>query len=110
MEKRKPCNYCPLRNKCYARPRNVSSYSNCRVYAILEFEENCKDPYFNYSSGCANPIEPEPCCGFCTEYDGSRCMKRWNNLDECYYNPDLDDKEPEDWCEDYKWNGEDEFE
>lgn len=49
---------------------------------------------------------PDPCCEYCNEYDGNHCMKRWNNLDKCYYNPDLDDKEPEDCCEDYDWNGE----
>lgn len=49
---------------------------------------------------------PDDCCEYCNEYDGSHCMKRWNNLDKSYYNPDLDDKEPEDCCEDYEWNGE----
>ena len=44
--------------------------------------------------------EKVPCCGNCSQYDGDRCMKEWNNLDECYYLPDRDDKEPEDVCED----------
>ena len=45
--------------------------------------------------------ETVPCCGNCREYDGNRCMKEWNNLDECYYIPDRDDKEPEDVCKDW---------
>ena len=47
---------------------------------------------------------PEPCCGNCKEYDGSRCMKEWNNLDESYYFPDRDDKEPEDVCDDWEFD------
>ena len=46
--------------------------------------------------------ETVPCCGNCFQYDGDRCMKEWNNLDECYYLPDRDDKEPEDVCEDWE--------
>ena len=43
--------------------------------------------------------EPDNGCWNCKEYDGDRCHKDWNNNDECYYVPDRDDKEPEDWCE-----------
>ena len=44
-------------------------------------------------------------CGTCSEYDGRRCKKNWNNLDDCYYVPERDDKEPDDCCEDYIWDG-----
>ena len=49
---------------------------------------------------------PEPCCGYCEHFDGDRCTKDWNNMDESYYVPDRDDKSEYDWCEDYGWNGE----
>ena len=62
------------------------------------------DPYYAHCHGGGKV--PSPCCQYCTEYDGDRCHIRWNNNDECYYNPDLDDKEPDDLCEHYEWNGE----
>ena len=46
--------------------------------------------------------ETVPCCGNCSQYDGNRCMKEWNNGDKCYYVPERDDKEPEDVCEDWE--------
>ena len=53
--------------------------------------------------------EPEPeqkpgnGCWNCRNYDWTReaCTKNWNNLDDCYYNPDLDDHDPTDCCEDH---------
>lgn len=49
---------------------------------------------------------PDDCCYYCTEYDGDRCHKEWNNNDEIYYVPERDDKEETDCCADYEWNGE----
>ena len=48
-----------------------------------------------------DPPLPEKGCWNCMEYDPGRmaCTIRWNNLDESYYNPDLDDREPTDSCE-----------
>lgn len=47
--------------------------------------------------------DPAPArgCWNCAEYDGDRCMKEWNNLDESYYIPDRDDKNPTDCCDDW---------
>lgn len=42
------------------------------------------------------------CCDTCREYDGDRCTKFWNNLDPAYYIPDRDDKDPDDYCEDWE--------
>ena len=47
---------------------------------------------------------PEPVkdgCWNCFNFDWKReaCTVRWNNLDESYYNPDLDDRELTDTCE-----------
>ena len=41
-------------------------------------------------------------CWNCTEFDGDRCHKEWNNNDDCYYIPWRDDKKPEDSCEDWE--------
>ena len=46
--------------------------------------------------------ENVPCCDNCSWYDGDRCMVNWNNMDESYYIPDRDDKEPEDVCENWE--------
>jgi hypothetical protein len=52
--------------------------------------------------------EPEPKdekengCWNCMMYDGDRCTKEWNNLDPCYYISWRDDKEPDDYCDDWE--------
>ena len=47
--------------------------------------------------------KPENGCWNCRNYDWTReaCTIRWNNLDDCYYNPDMDDHDPTDCCEDH---------
>ena len=53
--------------------------------------------------------EPEPQgkpadgCWNCRNYDWTReaCTKNWNNFDDCYYSPDLDDHDPTSCCEDH---------
>lgn len=47
--------------------------------------------------------KPDDGCWNCMNYDPSRgaCTIRWNNLDDSYYNPDLDDREPDDYCIDH---------
>ena len=62
------------------------------------------DPYYAHCYG--GGVVPEPCCRYCTNYDGDRCMKDWNNAEEDYYIPDRDDKEPFELCECYQWNDE----
>ena len=42
------------------------------------------------------------CCGTCFYYDGTYCMKDWNNLDRDYCIPDRDEKEESDYCDDYE--------
>ena len=51
-----------------------------------------------------DPPLPEKGCWNCWNYDGDRCMKNWNNMDESYYNPDTDDKDPSDVCDDWDLN------
>ena len=72
---------------------------------LKEHSWGCKhDKYYAYCYGGGNV--PVPCCQYCTEYNGDSCMKEWNNADPCYYIDWRDDKEPDDLCEDYEWNGE----
>lgn len=51
-----------------------------------------------------DPPLPEKGCWNCEAYDGDHCTKDWNNADESYYIPDRDDKEPEDYCDDWSYN------
>ena len=53
-------------------------------------------------------LENQCCCGNCTHYDGEHCMKEWNNLEDDYYIPERDDKESDDYCDD--WECEEEYE
>ena len=43
---------------------------------------------------------PSDGCWNCLNYDYRKeaCTLTWNNLDESYYNPETDDKDPDDWC------------
>ena len=55
--------------------------------------------------------EPEPKkakiengCWNCMNFDWKHeaCTVNWNNLDESYYNPDIDDRELTDYCENHE--------
>ena len=77
-------------------PMNDFDVHNPTVY-LSEYEARMYDKF-----GEPEPQEkPADGCWNCRNYDPSRgaCTIRWNNLDESYYNPDLDDKEPDDYCE-----------
>ena len=66
----------------------------------------------NLPPGCVEPEEidemfiPEPCCRYCTHYNGDYCTKDWNNMDESYCITDRDEKDEYDVCDDYEWNDE----
>lgn len=51
-------------------------------------------------------FEPDPACEYCEHYNGTYCTIDWNNMDESYCIPDRDEREPDDSCDDYAWNGE----
>lgn len=51
-----------------------------------------------------DPPLPEKGCWNCMECNGNACMLRWNNADESYYDPDLDDREPTDYCDAWSLN------
>lgn len=48
--------------------------------------------------------DPGNGCWNCMLYDPSKCActKNWNNLDSSYYNPDEDDREPDEYCKDHE--------
>lgn len=41
-------------------------------------------------------------CWNCTAFNGEACMRNWNNADPIYYVPERDDKDPDDYCEDWR--------
>lgn len=78
-------------------PMNDFDVHNPTVYTSV-YEARMIDRY-----GELEPKgEKENGCWNCKEYDGSHCMKNWDNLDPSYYVPDRDDKEPDDCCDDYE--------
>lgn len=46
------------------------------------------------------------CCWNCRYYNGNACTVEWNNAEEEYYNPDRDDRDLNDYCDD--WEGSEE--
>ena len=50
--------------------------------------------------------DPPDGCWNCQNFDWRReaCTTNWNNMDESYYNPDIDDRKPEDHCEYWELN------
>ena len=44
---------------------------------------------------------PDDGCWNCMNFDWTReaCTLNWNNMDESYYNPDIDDRDLTDWRE-----------
>ena len=50
--------------------------------------------------------DPPDGCWNCMNFDWNReaCTTNWNNMDESYYNPDIDDRKPEDHCEYWELN------
>ena len=68
----------------------------------------------NLPPGCIEPdydeddefFEPEACCEFCEHFDDPYCTLMWNNMDKSYCVPERDEKEYDDSCDSYEWNGE----
>lgn len=58
------------------------------------------------------PESPEDGCWNCLHYDPGRgaCTLSWNNGDDKYYRPDLDDKEPDDYCGEHETDPDAEWE
>lgn len=48
-------------------------------------------------------LENRCCCENCRFYNGNYCTKEWNNADEEYCVPARDEKDSDDYCED--WDG-----
>jgi len=50
------------------------------------------------------PDDPPDGCWNCMNFDWNHeaCSLNWNNLDESYYNPAVDDRELTDYCDDHE--------
>ena len=79
-------------------PTAYASYAEMRAEEALPFT----DP----------PEKPADGCWNCMNFDWNReaCTTRWNNMDDDYYNPDIDDRKPTDCCDDWELNEEAEWE
>ena len=69
-----------------------------KFYSFAEmarYYRNRKDP--------DAPEEPANGCWNCRNFDWKHeaCTLNWNNMDESYYNPDCDDRDPTDYCDDH---------
>ena len=67
---------------------NPTVYGSRSEMLAVEAGEDLKE---KHPDGCWN----------CSNYDGDRCTKEWNNLDESYYIDWRDDKEPDEYCDDW---------
>ena len=72
--------------------------------AVSRFYGNRKHPDL--------PEPPEDGCWNCMKYDPGRgaCTLSWNNGDDKYYRPELDDKDPDDWCNEHETDPDAEWE
>ena len=59
------------------------------------------DCYKAYEPDDAEQKRPSDGCWNCFNFDWKHeaCTLRWNNMDESYYNPDIDDRKLTDYCE-----------
>lgn len=48
--------------------------------------------------------KPDDGCWNCMHFDWNHeaCTLNWNNMDESYYNPDMDDRKLDDYCDDHE--------
>lgn len=58
------------------------------------------------------PEEHPDGCWNCMDFDWNKeaCTLNWNNMDESYYNPAADDRNPLDHCDDWSLNEDAEWE
>ena len=61
-----------------------------------------KEPELN---GIPDMWIPDDCCRYCKHYKGDVCGKDWANGDDSYYLPERDDKEEDDCCDSFEWDG-----
>ena len=78
----------PMNDDAFAGYHNPTVYNDRAEMKAVESGLSFTDTIPN---GCWN----------CRNYDWTReaCTTNWNNMDESYYNPDIDDHDPTDWCE-----------
>ena len=63
---------------------------------MIQHYKNLKDP--------DEPEKPDNGCWNCMLFDWKHeaCTINWNNADESYYNPDTDDREPDEHCSEHR--------
>ena len=59
--------------------------------------------YDRYGEPEPKKIRPDNGCWNCRNFDWTHeaCTLNWNNMDESYYNPDIDDRDYTDICDDH---------
>ena len=88
----------PMNDDAWDGPHNPTIYNSRAEMKAAEEPLPFTDP-------------PENGCWNCLNYDYIKeaCTLNWNNGDESYYNPDTDDRDPDDCCpqhekdEDAEW-------
>lgn len=66
-------------------PTVYHSWAEMRAAERIPFDDATPD------NGCWNCLNYDPSLGACTV--------NWNNGDDTYYNPDTDDRKPDDFCD-----------
>ena len=76
-------------------PMNDFDSHNPTVYTSLAEAMNADRLPFN------EPEKPDDGCWNCIHFDWDHeaCSAGWNNYDDCYYNPDTDDRDLMDHCD-----------
>ena len=89
-------------------PTVYTSYAEMKAEEALPFTDvpDCEHCVHHNGQECTTwdcDFEPKNGCWDCRNYDPAKgaCTIRWNNMDESYYNPDLDDVEYDGFCDEW---------
>lgn len=79
----------------------MSAYSDWKCGAITDEEYRSYCRWEDAMDRAEEREEPDDGCWNCMNFDWNHeaCTVNWNNMDESYYNPDIDDRELTDYCE-----------
>lgn len=88
----------PMTRQAYADLRDMDKNGhNPTIYTSISEMKAAEEPL-----PFTDP--PENGCWNCLNYDYryEACTLNWNNMDESYYNPDTDDRDPDDCCSEHE--------
>lgn len=85
----------PMNEEAWQHQRN-SAFTTYDDIRKAEKEAEKPLPFTDPPDGCWN------CQNF--DWNHEACTTNWNNMDESYYNPDCDDRNPDDHCEYWELN------